>query len=122
MAFVHVWNEWLAAGPRDHPVNKFIRASNSTSLQELQRHLEKPRTTHQLMYIDPTDQLTNKMTWENRTDLLALPFVLNRLRKDCASPPQRDYHDTIVKAILDQDTYGWYVCMAISISWERGNG
>ena len=99
MAFIHVWNVWLAAGPRDHPINAFIRASNSTSLKELQRFLQNPNTIQQLTYIDPTNRLTHQLTNEQREDLLVLPHVLRPIYESSRSKikPIKHAHKLILQ-------------------------
>ena len=106
MAFVHVWNEWLAAEPRDHLVNAFIRASDATSLHELQRFLENPKTIQQLTYIDPTDRLTNQLNEDQREDLLALPHILDQFYKEEGSIKRA--HSRFIQ--LTRDNYEDYLC------------
>ena len=76
----HVLVNWFVdwAGEKI-PVYPYIVEQNITTLSELQRFLENPRTIQQLTCIDPTDRLTYQV---HRKHLLALP----QIRKHIITP------------------------------------
>ena len=73
----HVLVNWFVdwAGEKI-PVYPYIVEQNITTLPELQRFLENPRTIQQLTCIDPTDRQTHPFNERARQLLLALPRIL----------------------------------------------
>jgi hypothetical protein len=99
LQFIHIVDEWLCGGRRDHPIRTFIAANNLTTLQELHGFLELPSTITQLTHIDPSDQLTHRLSEDQREDLLALPHVLNLFYEECQSIEHA--HNHVVKKTHD---------------------
>ena len=73
----HVLVNWFGDGDRENnPVYLYVVAQNITTLPELQRFLENPRTIQQLTCIDPTDRQPHHLNERDRQLLLALPRIL----------------------------------------------